>query len=68
MCSPPHCHLKPSKIENHFLPATKPPVQHTESFNSLCVDLLEGRIILIYLEVDFGRGDGESSLGLPQER
>lgn len=27
------------------------------------VDLLEGRIILIHLEVDFCRGDGKSPLG-----
>ena len=27
------------------------------------VDLLEGGVVLIHLEVDFGRGDGESPLG-----
>lgn len=60
-CAPlPHCHLKPSKIENHFPACHKATsTAHGIILTHFCVDLLEGRIILIYLEVDFGRGDGE---------
>lgn len=41
-CAPlPHCHLKPSKIENHFLPATNVLSEaHGIILTHFCVDLL----------------------------
>lgn len=64
MCSPPPLSFK-TKQNGKTLPA-----RHTATgtargiiFTHFCVDLLEGRIILVYLEVDFGRGDGERPLG-----
>lgn len=64
MCSPPPLSFK-TKQNWKPLPACHKATStaHGIILTHFCVDLLEGRIILIYLEVDFGRGDGESSLG-----
>lgn len=54
-------HLKPSKTEKHILPSKLPML--CRALTHFCVDLLEGSIILIYLEVDFCCSDGEGSFG-----
>lgn len=57
--SPPPLSLQ---IQQHPTPLPTRTVQGI-TWTHFRVDLLEGRVILIYLEVDFCCGDGESPLG-----
>lgn len=59
----PHCHLERSKLKITSCHKATNTVHQGTTLTHFCVDLLEGRIILIYLKVDFCRGDGESPLG-----